>query len=385
MIQRVRDFIMDVFRQADMVLLALCCAATAFGILEIASATRYMGSWKHVAVQVAAAALGVVGYLLISMVDVNELSKGWKWMILGNVVLILLLRTPLGVDDGTGNRAWLHIPHFPVSMQPAEIIKLTFTIVLAKQLVWQKEEWKFNGLRSVAFLAAHILALVGLYYLISGDMGSALVFIFMFACMAFVAGIKARWFALGLAAGGAATYVLWIKDKISPYMKQRILLLFDHDMDSLGVGWHQTRSLLALGSGGLTGQGLFHGTQTQSPYSWSLPARHTDFIFSAIGEEMGLVGCVAALAILTAIVVHCLVVAYRAKTKFETYLCVGMAAVVIFQTVVNVGMCLFIMPVIGLTLPFFSYGGSSLVTMFAAMGVVSGIRKRSLPEWLRKS
>lgn len=385
MFQRIRDFFLDIFQQADMALLGLCCAATVFGLVEIASATRYMGSLKYVAIQGAAAALGVVAYLLMSMVDINELAKGWKWMILGNVVLILLLRTPLGVDDGTGNRAWLHIPHFPVSLQPAEIVKLTFTIVLARQLVWQREEWKFNGWKSVGFLGAHILALVGLYYLASGDMGSALVFIFMFACMAFVAGIKARWFLLGLAAGGGASYVLWIKDKISPYMKERILLLFDHDMDTLGVGWHQTRSLLALGSGGLTGRGLFHGAQTQSPYSWSLPARHTDFIFSAIGEELGLVGCVAALALLAAIVVRCLVVAYRAKTKLETYLCVGMAAVVIFQTVVNVGMCLFIMPVIGLTLPFFSYGGSSLVTMFAAMGIVSGVQKRSLPEWLRKS
>ncbi len=383
MLQRMRTFIRDVFRQADMALLALCCAATVFGLVEIASATHYMGTMKNVIVQSCAMLLGVVAFLLISMVDVNELAKGWKWMLLFNVVLILLLRTPLGRDDGTGNRAWLYIPHFPVSLQPAEIVKLTFTIILAKQLVWQREEWKFNGWKSVGFLGAHILALVGLYYLISGDMGSALVFIFMFACMAFVAGIKPRWFALGLAAGGAATYVLWIKDKISPYMKQRILLLFDHDLDTLGVGWHQNRSLLALGSGGLTGQGLFHGTQTQSPYSWSLPARHTDFIFSAIGEEMGLVGCVAALAILTAIVIRCLVIAFRARTKFETYLCVGMAAVVIFQTVVNVGMCLFIMPVIGLTLPFFSYGGSSLVTMFAAMGIVSGVQKRSLPEWLR--
>ena len=383
MIHRFRNFITDVFRQADMTLLALCCAATVFGLVEIASASRYLGSWKHVLVQAAAAVIGVAVYLLLSMLDVAELSKGWKWMLLGNVVLILLLRTPLGVDDGTGNRAWLHIPHFPVSMQPAEIVKLTFTIVLAKQLVWQREKGRFNHIRSVGLLGAHILALVGLYFVASGDMGSALVFIFMFACMAFVSGIKARWFALGLAAGGGAFYVLWIKDKISPYMKERILLLFDHSRDSLGVGWHQTRSLLALGSGGLTGQGLFHGTQTQSPYSWSLPARHTDFIFSAIGEEMGLVGCVAALLILAAIVVRCLVIAYRAKSKLETYICVGMAAVVIFQTVINVGMCLFLMPVIGLTLPFFSYGGSSLVSMFAAMGIVSGIRKRSLPEWLR--
>ena len=383
MLQRIRVFIWDVLRQADLVLLGLCCAATIFGMVEIASATHYMGTWKYVIVQGGAAAIGVAAYLLISMVDLNELSKGWKWMLLFNVVIILLLRTPLGVDDGTGNRAWLHIPHFPVSLQPAELIKLTFAIVMAKQLVWQREEWKFNSFRSVCFLAAHILALMGLYFVISGDMGSALVFVFMFACMAFAAGLKLRWFALGLAGASAAFYVLWEEDKISSYMKQRILLLFDHGMDPQGAGWHQTRSLLALGSGRLTGQGLFHGTQTQSPYSWSLPARHTDFIFSAIGEEMGLIGCVAVLALLAAIVIRCLLIAFRARNKLETYICVGVAAVLIFQTVINVGMCLFLMPVIGLTLPFFSYGGSSIVTMFAAMGMVSGVRKRSLPEWLR--
>ena len=96
-----------------------------------------------------------------------------------------------------------------------------------------------------------------------------------------------------------------------------------------------------------------------------------------------MIGCIAALAILTAIVIRCLVVAGKAKTRLEAYICVGMAAMLIFQTIVNVGMCLFLMPVIGLTLPFFSYGGSSIVTLFAAMGIVSGIQKRSLPEWLR--
>ena len=383
MFQRGKELFLDIFRQADLVLLALCCAATLFGIVEIASATHYMATWKYVIVQGGAAAIGVVAYLLMSLVDINELSKWWKWMLLFNVVLIVALRTPLGVDDGTGNRAWLHIPGFPVSLQPAEMVKLTFTVVLARQLVWLKENTKLNSIRSIAFLAAHILALVGLYFVISGDMGSALVYIFIFACMAFVAGVAIHWFVLGLMGGGIAFYLLWELDKVNDYMKDRFRLVFDHSLDPLGVGWHQNHSIMALGSGKLTGQGLFHGTQTQSPFSGSLPARHTDFIFSAIGEELGMIGCIAALAILTAIVIRCLVVAGKAKTRLEAYICVGMAAMLIFQTIVNVGMCLFLMPVIGLTLPFFSYGGSSIVTLFAAMGIVSGIQKRSLPEWLR--
>lgn len=381
--QRAKDLFFDIFRQSDLVLLALCCAATAFGMVEIASATHYMETWKYVIVQGGAALTGVAAYFIMSLVDIGELSKWWKWMLLFNVGLILLLRTPLGVDDGTGNRAWLHVPGFPVSLQPAEVVKLTFSVVLARQLIWLKEEYKLNSFRSVAFLAAHLLGLVGIYYVISGDMGSALVFIFIFACMAFVAGLAIRWFILGLLGGGIAFYLLWELDKINDYMKDRFRVVIDHSLDPQGVGWHQNRSLLALGGGKLTGQGLFHGAQTQSPYSGSLPARHTDFIFSAIGEELGMIGCVAVLMILAAIVIRCLMVAGKAKTPLEAYICVGMAAMLIFQTVINVGMCLFLMPVIGLTLPFFSYGGSSLVTLFAAMGIVSGVHKRSLPEWLR--
>ena len=122
MLQRAKNLFLDIFRQSDPVLLALCCAATVFGMVEIASATHYMGTWKYVIVQGGAAAIGVMAYLLISMVDIGELSKYWKWMLLFSAVVILLLRTPLGVDDGTGNRAWLHIPGFPVSLQPAELV-----------------------------------------------------------------------------------------------------------------------------------------------------------------------------------------------------------------------------------------------------------------------
>lgn len=383
MLQRAKNLFLDIFRQSDPVLLALCCAATVFGMVEIASATHYMGTWKYVIVQGGAAAIGVMAYLLISMVDIGELSKYWKWMLLFSAVVILLLRTPLGVDDGTGNRAWLHIPGFPVSLQPAELVKLSFAVVLARQLVWLKEEARLNSFGSVAFLGIHLMALVGLYYMISGDMGSALVYIFMFAAMAFVAGLSLRWFALGLVGGGVAFYLLWETDRISQYMKDRFRLVLDHDMDPLGVGWHQNHSVMALGSGKLTGQGLFHGTQTQSPFSGSLPARHTDFIFSAIGEELGLIGCVAVLLLLSAIVIRCLMVAGKANTRLESYVCVGLAAMLIFQIIINVGMCLFLVPVIGLTLPFISYGGSSLVTLYAAMGVVSGVHKRTVPEWLR--
>ena len=161
------------------------------------------------------------------------------------------------------------------------------------------------------------------------------------------------------------------------------MTLFDHDLDTKGVGWQQTRSLLALGGGKLTGQGLFHGTQTQAKDAWSLPARHTDFIFSVIGEELGMLGCLFTIALLAAIIFRCVLIARHAQQKMDMYICVGVAAMLIFQVICNIGMCLFVMPVIGLTLPFVSYGGTSIVTLFAAMGMASGIQKRARPEWLR--
>ena len=140
MFRRSRDFFTDILRQTDLVLLALCAAASLFGILMVASATRYMHTWRLVAVQSAALLLGVILYLLVSQVDLNDLSKYWKWIFLTGIIFILLLVTPLGIEDNTGNRAWLDFPFLPVKVQPAEIVKLTFTLVLAKQLAWLEGE-----------------------------------------------------------------------------------------------------------------------------------------------------------------------------------------------------------------------------------------------------
>lgn len=384
MFRRTTGIIGDIVRQADPLLLGLCCAATAYGLLMITSATRFLDTYRHVIVQGVAALLGVVLYFLASMVDITELVKKWKWILLFNVGFILILKTPLGLEVN-GNLAWLDIPGIPVNIQPAEIVKLTFIMLLAQQLVWLKENKDLKSISSIVMLGGHLLLIVGLYYVISSDMGSALVYIFVFACMAFVAGLAIRWFVLALLGGGIGFYLLWELDKIPQHMKDRFIVLTDHSYQPLDVGWHQTRSLLALGGGKLTGQGLFKGTQTQSEFSGSLPFRHTDFIFSAIGEELGMLGCLLVVLLLTAIIVRCLMTATRARNRLEAYVCVGMAAMLIFQTISNIGMCLFVMPVIGLTLPFFSYGGSSILTLFVAMGIVSGVRSRTLPEWLRKT
>ena len=377
MLKRLQATLVDFFQQADLVLLALCCASTIYGIILIFSATRYMGSNKFVVVQTVAMLLGVCAYIACSMLDLEMLLKHWKWILAFNVGFILLLLTPFGASEG-GNRAWLRFPFLPVSIGPAEVVKISFVLLMAHQLQWLRiEKRDLRSFPSAMMVAGHALGMCGLYFVVSGDMGNGLVFLFIFVCMAFVAGFALRWFALLFAGGGAAVAAAWFLNLMPNYMMERFRALFDHSYDPLGVGWHQNRSLLTLGAGGVFGQGYLKGTQSQSASSWSLPGRHTDFIFSVCGEEFGMIGCLLIIALLLAIIIRVLLVARNAQPPFYCYVCVGMAAMLVFQTLINIGMCLFIMPTIGITLPFFSYGGSSILTLFAAMGVVSGIKKRS--------
>ena len=386
---RTREFLHDLTRQSDLVLLALCTASTLYGMALIASATHFRGTFKYVAVQGLGLLIGFVLYFAFSSLDIFELAKKWKWILGFNVGFILLLLTPLGLTRN-GNRAWLGVngigeqlgvaflKNFPVTVQPAEVVKVFFIILLAYQLALLRENRDLRRFENVVQPTAHMLFMVGVIVVISGDAGSALVYLFIFVCMVFAAGMAARWLVLGVGGGAAAFLAVWELDLIPSYMKDRFLVVLDHSYDVQGKGFQQTRSMLTLGSGQLTGQGLFHGAQTQSSQIWSLPERQTDFIFAVCGEELGFIGCVLIIVLLLAIIVRCLLVARDAATSMESYVCVGMASMLIFQTIANIGMCLFVMPVIGLTLPFFSYGGSSLVTLFTAMGFVSGIKKRTV-------
>lgn len=388
----------DMIRQSDLVLFTFCSLATLYGMLLILSATHtvYKGTLRYVEVQGVGYLLGTVLYFMLSSLDVVELSKKWKWIFAFNVGFIALLITPLGMTRNN-NRAWLGVndigaklgvsflARFPLQLQPAEIVKITFIILLAKQLIWLREERDLKHFANVIQPTAHVAFMFVLYYAVSRDAGSGLVYLFVFLCMAFAAGFAARWLILGVGGAAGGLWAAWHFGLLRGDWHDRVLVVLDHSYQPLGKGWQQTRGMLALGSGGWTGMGLFHGTQTQSPYRTSLPERQTDFIFCVAGEELGFLGCALIILLLFAIIIRCFLVARDATTPMESLICVGMAGMLIFQTVANIGMCLFLLPVVGLTLPFFSYGGSSVMTLFAAMGVVSGIKKRSRPEWLMNS
>lgn len=388
---RITDTLRTFFRKGDVLLLTLCLIASAFGLVLIYSATRYDPDLHDsVFKQAIFLALGVVAYVVLTFVDIELFTeRSWKWMFLFNVAILLLLLSPYGVGkEETGNNSWLAFPFLPFTIQPAEVAKLFFVLILSLQCA-RYRPYGISRPGSVFRLTAHTLFMVGLIAVVSGDFGMVLVYLFIFVIMAFSAGVKFRWFLLaaGFVLAGLVTLTV-LSVKSEAFMEQfgyiihRFTEVFTRD-DPRGVGWQQTRSLLAIGSGQLTGQGYLKGMQTQSTSKSALPARHTDEIFAVCGEEFGLIGCVVILLLLCAIILRCFWVARSARSHFCAYIVMGYGAMLLVQTAINVAVCLYVFPVVGLTLPFISYGGSSTLTLYAAMGVVSGIKMRPLPSWLQ--
>lgn len=363
------------FRKGDMILLLLCLVTNAFGCLVIASATNVEGTMRYVIVQIVAAMLGVLIYAIVSSVDADFFSEYRMLMTCFNVFLLLLL-IPFGTDNGTGNKSWLAFPFLPIDIQPAEICKITYVLILAS--VMASHQNRISSISSVLHIGFHLVLLVGLNMVLSRDLGVSLIFVFIFVGMAFAGGVSLIWF---LIAGGgiAAFWPIFYNHMLDGYQRNRIEVLFNPDLDPTGIGvrHHTVRSLKSLTGGGLTGQGLFQGARTQTPDA--LFAQHTDFIFSAIGEELGYLGCALVLILLALIIARCIWVGTRSQDFMRRMICFGAASALIFQVVCNVGMCIGIAPVIGLTLPFISYGGSSLVSLYALMGLVSGVHARPAP------
>ncbi len=362
-------------RQGDWILLLLCLVATAFGCLAIASSTSYMGSARYIIMQVVAALVGVVFYALASSVNLEFLSENRRWLVVGNLFLLALL-IPFG-ETINGNRSWINVPLLPFNIQVAEICKIFFIVILAS--VMTSNQRNISSPRSVLHMGFHLLLVMGVNMVLSKDLGVSLIFALIFVGMAWGGGVSIIWF--GAAIGAIALIAPFVYNFVlGDYQKLRIEVLFNPDLDPLGIGprYHTVQSLKSLTGGGMTGQGLFNGHRTQA--NDTLFARHTDYIFSSIGEEMGFVGCVFVLVLLFAIVARCIWVGMRSPDYMRKLVCFGAASAMIFQIVVNVGMCMGVMPVIGLTLPFISYGGSSLVTTYLMLGLVSGVYARPRPS-----
>lgn len=376
------SYIEDFFKRADMLLFFLCLGCAIFGIVLISSASASYegGSSKYILIQVIALLIGITLFVLLTIIDVDIIASNWVFLLVFNILFLLIL-IPFGQgSEETGNNGWLRF--FGFGIQPSEVVKVVYIVLQAKQITYLKEYKNLNSPLSIIQLGAHFVLMFGLIIVVSSDLGSALVFLFIFAAMLFAGGLKIYWFLLAFASVAALTPVIW-ENFLSQNQRDRILAPYDPTIDPSGFGitWQSRQSKLALASGRLTGTGLFNGPQTQSA---ALSQKHTDFIFAAAGEELGMIGCLIIITLLVLVIIRCVYIGLKSHSTMGMLVCFGVAAMVFFQTFENIGMCVGLAPVIGLTLPFFSYGGSSLFSLFAAMGLVSGVKYRPKPVKFRR-
>jgi len=368
-IEEMKDF----SKKGDMVLLILCLIVAGFGMVCIASATsadKFGGNIRYIVVQLLAIGMGVLIYMIISSIDLDVMSEYRTALVVFNVFLLMLL-IPFGTDNNTGNRSWLDFPLLPFNIQPAEICKITYVVIMAS--VMASHQNRISHPMSVFHMAYHLLLLVGLNMALSSDLGVSLIFVFIFIGMTFAGGVSLWWFALAVSGIAVAFPILW--QFLGEYQQNRILILFDESIDPLGINerYHSKINLQSLTGGGLTGQGLFNGNRTQGG---NLFAQHTDYIFSSMGEELGFFGCVLIMLLELAIIARCVYVGIQCQDYMRRVVCFGAASALMFQVMINTGMCIGVMPVIGLTLPLISYGPSSVVTIFGMLGLVSGAHAR---------
>jgi len=376
------QYIRHVISHSDLLLLFLCLSSSVFGILMVASATTYLNQSRNVIVQLAATGIGVVLYFLFTAIDIDIISERREVLFVFSLFLIALLLTPLKVNVN-GNTNWLHIPGVPFNIQPSEICKILFIILIARTMaIYQSSISRISTLLRCFF---YVVTIVGFLVAASRDFGSALIFLLIFVVMLWTGGVHWGYFMLAVILCLIAIPMIWnlkLSDGtylFSGYQRERIQVLFDTSLDPNGNGirWQLKNSLLTLANGGVTGMGLFNGFRTQVG---ALPEQQTDFIFSVVGEELGIVGCILVMLMEFFIVARCIYVGTRSGNYMNRQICVGIAAMLIWQIVINIGMCVGYMPVIGLTLPFLSYGGSATISIYMSMGVVSGIYMRPAPD-----
>jgi len=347
----------------DKILLLLGIAAAAAGLVLVYSATASFSSRSAFYTQCISAGIGVIVFLAASFIDMERFRRFWPLIALVNVGLQVL---PLffGASEGS-NRGWIRF--WGVGLQPAELGKLLFILSFSAHLYAVRED--NSSALSVIGLVAHWGLTAGLVVVCSRDDGMALAYVFIGLFLCFVAGIRYRWFVLAAATVAVAAPYAW-RYLLDRYQKLRILVIFDPTLDpDKAYQANQTRK--AIGSGLFSGSGFMEGRLTQRSL---IPTKHTDAIFAVAGEEFGFIGAFAVMLVLALIILRCAHTSARTQGKVSSLVCAGMAGMLIFQTVLNIGMNIGVLPVIGLTLPFISYGGSSLVTMFAALGIVAGAR-----------
>lgn len=371
-------WIKDFIKGTDKILLGLCMVLSSVGIVMVYSATRVNLTEDQIISRDArtmflAVVMGIIVALVISNFDYEAVARLWPLIAIVCLGLMMSLfvigSSPEGRDDAI---SWIKLGSF--YFQPSELLKIGFIITYSVHLDTVRED--INKLKNVILLAIHALIAIGLVVL-TGDMGSALVFMVITVGMLFMAGLQLRYFLFGIGAVALVAPIAWF-EVLSDFQKQRFMAIYAPDSLTEAsykeIIFQQERGMNAISSGGVFGTGLFNGTYTQNGL---VPESENDMIFSVVGEELGFVGCVAVLALLLAIAIKILFVGKKAISVTGKLICSAVSVMVITQVVVNIGMCLKLLPVVGITLPFMSAGGSSNLCIYIAIGMVLSVYRSS--------
>ncbi len=357
-------------KETDILLLLICLALSVFGIIMVFSAT-YDGESllsRDGKVMILATVMGIAAALVISFIDYDIILKLWPVVGAASVLMMLGLFV-FGVSPDGRSDAFSWYRFGSLYFQPSEIVKIGFIITFAYHLSKVKNE--ISSLKNVFFLCIHA-AIPIMLVVVTGDMGSALIFIIMFIGMMFTAGVHWLYFPAGAAIVAAASPVIWLKI-FDDIQRNRILALFNPESYETEI-YQQNQALKAIENGGFSGMGLFQGELSHSSL---LPERQNDMIFSVVCEETGFIGALILLGLFLLLAVSMVKVGKRSCNFAAELMCYGVAFMIIAQVVINVGMCTRLLPVIGITLPFISAGGTSVLCLYLAIGLVLSIYRSS--------
>ncbi len=312
--------------------------------------------------------IGTIVFWCAASVDYHQISK-LAYLFYGASICFLVAVLVVG-HSSMGARRWMVVG--PLTFQPSEMAKVSLILVLARYFSSRSSgalDWR-------PFVVGTFLLLVPILLILKQpDMGTAVATTSLYWSMLLVLGLR-RWLFLTLAATATVTLpFLWkvVWDGLKEYQRERILTFFDPSSDPMGTGYHIAQSKIAIGSGGLFGKGLLGNTQSQLRF---LPASHTDFIFSVFAEEWGFVGVSVLFGLFFILILFGIHIAYRAKDLLGTLIAVGIIGLIMSYFLVNIGMTLGVMPVVGIPLPFISYGGSAMVTMLGLLGLLFNVSLR---------
>jgi rod shape determining protein RodA len=348
----------------DPVLIGSALALSALGVLLVGAATQRHGA-AFAARQLLWLAVGAAALAATAMVDLAALRRRANVLYGAGLVGLALVLSPLGKSTN-GAQAWFSLG--PLALQPAEVMKPLLVMAMAAH--GARAGGPLEGRRLLGALV--LLAVpVGLVFL-QPDLGTALVLVSLTVGVVAVAGARVRHLALLGLLGVVAVAGALRAGVLAPYQVERLTGFLHQSADPRGASWNLEQAKIAIGSGGLAGEGLFSGSQTRLAY---VPEQHTDFVFTVVGEELGLLGGATVLALFGLLAWRIWRAAWLTADPFGALCCAGVLAMLVFQVTENVGMTMGITPITGIPLPFLSYGGSSMVASFAAVGLAANVAR----------